>query len=231
MYGELIRNCAFQGSSSNGVASTARNTDYWHPIGGVTLAIDTSSPALSASLHYQMRMDAPIGTTCTVGFYNDGFRSFNVDDSKRYIASMYMRGAYSGDVDCSFQSITSGATLGSATMSINQMSPTGGNRPFSPVFTPSQSASNANNTVYFTFNGTELAGTSLYFNLFSVFKQTFNNHYNGLWEDLVESLVNMGSKYLRMSGGNNMEGLYLPYEWKWNLTIGDLTVRPGRPGP
>lgn len=230
LYGEMIRNRAFQGSSANGAASLARNTDYWHPVGGVSLAIDTSSPALSSELPYQMRMDVPAGTTGTVGFYNDGFWGFNVDVTQRYIASLYMRGSYSGTVNCYFQSTTSGQVLGSSSMSVHQTSSSGWVQSYSATFQPSQTASNGNNTFYFTFDGSQLAGKSVYFNILSVFKQTFNNRVNGVRPDLANALGSLGSKYIRLPGGNNMEGNSAPYEWKWNETIGPLTSRPGRPG-
>lgn len=231
MYAELIRNRAFQGSAVDGLASTARNTDYWNPIGGVRLSIDnTASPPLSSSLPYHMAMTVPKETVGTVGFYNDGFWGFDVDSTKRYIASFYMRGDYAGEAKFYFQSSTSGVVLGSASAAMSQKSSDGWVQTWSPTFQPSTSASNANNTFYFTFNGTELAGQTVYFNLFSVFKQTFNNRINGLREDLAESLVSMNQAYLRLPGGNNMEGNGAPYEWKWNLTIGDLKNRPGRPG-
>jgi alpha-N-arabinofuranosidase len=84
------------------VAANIRNTDYRVPVGGVTLSIGTSSSALSSSLPDQMRMDIDIGTTGTVDFYNNGLWGCNVDANKRYIARMYMRGDYSGNVNCYF---------------------------------------------------------------------------------------------------------------------------------
>lgn len=230
MYGEMLRNRAFQGSNANGVATLDRNTGYWHAFGGASLSIDTSSPALSSALPYHMRMDIPAGTTGTVGFYNDGFWGFNVDAAKRYIASMYMRGNYSGPVECYFRNTISGAKLSSANMTLNQHASDGWMQTYSPVFQPSQSASNPNNTFYFAFDGAALAGKSVYFNLFSLFKQTYNNRVNGLREDLALAVEGLGGKYLRMPGGNNMEGNKSPYYWKWNQTIGDLKNRPGRPG-
>ncbi|RDW58507.1 hypothetical protein BP5796_12437 [Coleophoma crateriformis] len=229
LYGELIRNRAFQGSGSNGVASTVRNTNYWHPVGGVTLSIDVSSPALSPSLPYQMRMDIPVGMTGTVGFYNDGFWGFHVDSAKRYVASMYMRGDYSGSIDCYFENYISGAKLSTAVMSVSQTTAEGWKKSSTPVFTPSDSTLDGNNTFYYMFDGAQLAGKSVYFNLLSVFKQTYKDRGNGLREDLATSLDNMNSKYLRI-GGNELEGNGPPYEWKWNLTLGDLKDRPGRPG-
>ncbi|KAH8692577.1 putative alpha-N-arabinofuranosidase A precursor [Talaromyces proteolyticus] len=230
LYGEMLRNRGFQGSSSNGVASLLRSTDYWHPVGGVSLAIDTSSPTVSSSLPYQMRMDVPAGTTGTVGFYNEGFWGFDVDATKRYIASFYMRGNYSGTVDCYFHSNTTGQVLGSTSVSIDQTSSKGWVQSYSATFQPGHTGSDANNTFYFTFDGSQLAGQSVYFNVLSVFKQTFDNRYNGVRQDLADALHNMNGKYIRLPGGNNMEGIGAPYYWKWNETIGPLTGRPGRPG-
>ncbi|OGE50069.1 hypothetical protein PENARI_c018G11306 [Penicillium arizonense] len=230
LYGEMLRNRAFQGSSSDGAASLARNTDYWHPVGGVSLAIDKSSPAISSSLPYQMRMDVPAGTTGTVGFYNEGFWGFDVDATKRYIASLHMRGDYSGAVNCYFYSTTTGQVLGSTSMGIHQTSSAGWVQSYSATFQPSKTGSDGNNTFYFTFDGSKLAGKSVYFNVFSLFKQTFDNRINGVREDLADALLNMNSKYIRLPGGNNMEGNSSPYEWKWNETIGSLLDRPGRPG-
>lgn len=226
----MLRNRAFQGSSSGGAASLARNTDYWHPVGGVSLAIDASTPTLSSSLTYQMRMDVPAGTTGTVGFYNDGFWGFDVDSTKRYIASLYMRGNYSGTVNCYFQSDKTGQVLGSTSMNINQNSSKGWVQSYSATFQPSKTGSDGNNTFYFTFDGSKLAGRSVYFNVLSLFKQTFDNRLNGVREDLAHALINMNTKYIRLPGGNNMEGNNSPYEWKWNETIGSLIDRPGRPG-
>ncbi|KGO52137.1 Glycoside hydrolase, superfamily [Penicillium expansum] len=230
LYGEMLRNRAFQGSSSAGTASLARNMDYWNPVGGVTLAIDQSSPALSSSLPYQMRMDIPAGTTGTVGFYNEGFWGFDVDSTKQYIASFYMRGNYSGAVNCYFNSTTADELLGSTVMNIDQTSSAGWVQSYSATFQPSKTGTDGNNTFYFTFDGSKLAGESVYFNVLSLFKQTFDNRNNGVREDLAEALLNMNQKYIRLPGGNNMEGNGSPYEWKWNETIGPLTDRPGRPG-
>lgn len=177
-----------------------------------------------------MRMDVPAGTTGTVGFYNEGFWGFNVDATKRYVASFYMRGSYNGTVDCYFHSNTTDQVLGSSSMSVDQTSSEGWVQTYSTTFQPSMTGSDANNTFYFTFDGSKLAGQSVYFNLLSLFKQTFDNRYNGVREDLAHALQNMNVKYIRLPGGNNMEGNMSPYEWKWNETIGSLVDRPGRPG-
>jgi alpha-N-arabinofuranosidase len=175
-------------------------------------------------------MQVPSGTTGTVGFYNEGFWGFNVDSAKRYIASMYVRGNYSGNVACYFQSNATGAALSSTNITLNQVASSGWKQTYSPTFMPTTSSPNANTTFYFTFDGKQLAGQSLYFNVLSVFKQTYGNRNNGMREDLAESVQNLNAKWIRLPGGNNMEGNGSPYYWKWNQTIGDLKNRPGRPG-
>lgn len=66
--------------------------------------------------------------------------------------------------------------------------------------------------------------------MISVFQQTYKNSNNGLRMDLAEALAELGGKFLRLPGGNNLEGIASPYRWKWNETIGPIINRPGRPG-
>ncbi|KAH7194913.1 glycoside hydrolase superfamily [Fusarium oxysporum] len=230
LYGELIRNRAFQGSSKDRVASLDRNTDFWHPVGGVTLSIDDSKPALSSSLPYHLRMDVPKGATGKVGFYNEGFWGFNVDATKRYIASLHIRGDYSGSVEVYFNNSISGKKLSSAAVKVTQAESNGWKKIETPTFHPASSPGNPNNTFYFTFDGEALAGKSLHINLLSLFKQTYKNRFNGLREDLAQAVSDIGASWIRLPGGNNMEGVGFPYHFKWNETIGDLKDRPGRLG-
>jgi alpha-N-arabinofuranosidase len=143
---------------------------------------------------------------------------------------MYMKGNYSGNVECYFNNTISKQKLSTTTIKINQLETQGWKQSFSPVFNPSTSSANGNNTFYFAFDGRQLAGKSIYFNLFSLFKQTFKDRPNGLREDLMTSLADLQSRWIRFPGGNNMEGLRLDQEWKWNQTIGDLRDRPGMLG-
>lgn len=228
MYAELIRNRAFQGSSQSGQASLTRTTDYWHAIGDVTLAVEVSSPALSDSLTYDLRMDIPAGTTGQVGFYNDGFWGFHVDSSKDYAASFNVKGAYTGDAVVGFNDV-SGTALSSTTI---QVSSTDGTwTSIGPViFQPSSTASNSNNTFTYLFDGAQLAGSSIQFNLFSVFKKTYKDRVNGVREDLAASYNGLNSTWVRLPGGNNMQGLSIGNEWHWDHAYGDLKNRAGHLG-
>lgn len=227
----MIRNRAFQGSSTpDRRASFDRNTDFWHPVGDVKLFIDTTGPALSNALTYQMRMDVPKNTKGPVGFYNDGFWGFNVDASKLYSTSLYLRGDYKGPIEGYFKNELTGKKLSSTKTVARQDARESWVQYHLPKFHPHASASTPNNTFHFVFDGSKLAGKSIYFNLFSVFKQTFKDRPNGLREDLAQSLVDIGAKWIRLPGGNNLEGVSLGNQFKWNETIGPLEKRPGKLG-
>ncbi|KAG5785804.1 hypothetical protein H9Q73_000531 [Fusarium xylarioides] len=230
LYGELIRNRAFQGSSKDRVASLDRTLDFWHPVGGVTLSVDDSKPALSSSLPYHLRMDVPKGATGKVGFYNDGFWGFNVDATERYIASLHIRGDYNGLVEVYFNNSITGHKLSSAAAKATKINPNSWKKIDTPHFKPTSSPGNPNNTFYFTFDGEKLAGKSLHLNLLSLFKQTYKNRDNGLRKDLALAVDDLGASWIRLPGGNNMEGVGFPYHFKWNETVGDLKDRPGRLG-
>ena len=95
---------------------------------------------------------------------------------------------------------------------------------------PDVTAPNSNNTFAVTMNASEVAGTTFYFNLISLFGATYNNRPNGLRADLAQHIKDLNPKFLRFPGGNNIEGYSIETRWKWNNTIGPLTERPGRPG-
>lgn len=193
------------------------------------MALDTSSPALSSALPAHMRVNVPGGSTGSVGFFNEGFWGMNVTAATRYAANFYLRGTYSGNIVCAFYSNTTGQLLGSTTFAVSQNASAGW-KSYTQTFTPSSSAPDASNTFRLTFDGSKVSGQSLYFNMISVFQQTYQNRNNGMRLDLANTVASMGATYLRMPGGNNMEGNASPYRWKWNETIGSIINRPGRPG-
>ena len=193
------------------------------------LALDSSNPAVSSALPDHMKITVPSGTTSSVGVYNEGFWGMNVTTATRYAANFYLRGNYHGNVICSFYSNTTGNRLGGTTIAVSQTSSNGW-KPYTSAFTPSASAPDGENTFRLEFDGAAAAGQSLYLNMISVFQQTFDNRNNGLRLDIANTINSMGTKYLRLPGGNFLEGLSSPYRWKWNETIGPIINRPGHPG-
>ena len=91
-------------------------------------------------------------------------------------------------------------------------------------------APNSNNSFTITMDAKEVAGHTFYFDLVSLFPETYKNRPNGLRKDLAEAYADMKPKFLRFPGGNNMEGVSKFRRWKWWETIGPLKDRPGRQG-
>ncbi len=71
---------------------------------------------------------------------------------------------------------------------------------------------------------------TIWLNLVSLFPPTFNNEPNGNRVDLMELLGAMKPSFLRLPGGNYVEGDTIATRFDWKKTIGDLTERPGHQG-
>ncbi|KAI5458762.1 glycoside hydrolase family 51 protein [Mariannaea sp. PMI_226] len=229
IYGELIQNRAFQGTSVNNNQGPYQTLQYWHTSGSDTLTLDNDAPLLTSALPWHMRVDVAKGATGPTGFWNEGYWGFNVTTRTRYTASFYLRGTYKGEMLGAFWSNTSDSMLGHTTFKVHQTEADGWVS-YSQTFTVSSSAPDEKNTFHLTFDGASTAGKSLRFQMISVFQQTYKNSHNGLRMDLAEALSELGGKFLRMPGGNNLEGIASPFRWKWNETIGPIIDRPGRPG-
>lgn len=65
----------------------------------------------------------------------------------------------------------------------------------------------------------------------SLFPPTWENQPNGFRPDLMQMLVNMNPKFLRLPGGNYLEGNSIPEHFDWKKTIGPVEDRPGHYGP
>ena len=76
---------------------------------------------------------------------------------------------------------------------------------------------------------TETPGT-FYFNLVSLFPPTFNHRPNGNRSDLMQMLVDMKPAFLRLPGGNYLEGNTIAQRFPWKQTLGPLEQRPGHMG-
>ncbi|HEX6496104.1 MAG TPA: alpha-L-arabinofuranosidase C-terminal domain-containing protein [Acidobacteriaceae bacterium] len=83
-------------------------------------------------------------------------------------------------------------------------------------------------------NHFELAAShagNLYLSLVSVFPPTYDNRKDGLRPDLMEKLAAMHPKFLRLPGGNYLEGDHIPERFEWKKTIGPWVDRPTHISP
>ncbi|MBV8781232.1 MAG: alpha-N-arabinofuranosidase, partial [Phycisphaerae bacterium] len=71
---------------------------------------------------------------------------------------------------------------------------------------------------------------TLWFDLVSFFPPTYNDRPNGNRPDIMQLLADMRPKFLRLPGGNFLEGDTLADRFPWKKTIGPLEQRPGHAG-
>ncbi len=72
---------------------------------------------------------------------------------------------------------------------------------------------------------------NLYLSLVSVFPPTYHDRQDGLRPDLMEKLAAMHPKFLRLPGGNYLEGDHIPERFEWKKTIGPWVDRPTHISP
>jgi alpha-L-arabinofuranosidase len=83
-------------------------------------------------------------------------------------------------------------------------------------------------------NHFELAAShsgSFYLSMVSVFPPTYHDREYGLRPDLMEKLAAMQPKFLRLPGGNYLEGDHISERFEWKKTIGPWIDRPTHISP
>jgi alpha-N-arabinofuranosidase len=74
------------------------------------------------------------------------------------------------------------------------------------------------------------AGT-VWFDLVSLFPPTYLGRPHGNRIDLMEKMAAMHPNFLRLPGGNYLEGDHIPERYQWKKTIGPWVDRPTHPSP
>lgn len=101
---------------------------------------------------------------------------------------------------------------------------------YNTTLTPTCTAPDSNNKFVITMDGAAVAGQTFYFNLVSVFPETFKGVEHGLRNDIASAFYDMNPRFLRFPGGNNLEGYSVQQRWDWKKTIGPWSQRRGRVG-
>jgi alpha-L-arabinofuranosidase len=222
LYGELIQNRIFKDDPSTPTHWSTVNT------GGATatIALDTTDPINTTALTTSLRLDIPsLGSGQRARVANDGFWGIPVRPNTRYTASFYARAdeKFSGPLTVSIESndgatIFASATVPTITKSWKQYTIT--------LDTKDVTRSATNRFVISAGS----AGT-VWFNLVSLFPPTYHDRPNGNRVDLMQMLADMQPAFLRLPGGNYLEGDTIAERFDWKKTIHTLDQRPGHQGP
>jgi alpha-N-arabinofuranosidase len=223
LYGELVRNRTFKANPTNAV--------YWETVGDATISLDTNQP-LNSALNVSLKLDTSEASQNTpAGIANGGYWGIPVRPNTTYHASFYAKGKhFSGPLTVAIVS-TNGDTVFASAI-VTKIS--GDWQKYDVTLTTGNVPTSKDNqlVISMTKPGTFFdKHGEVWFQQVSLFPPTFNNRANGNRPDIMQLLADMHPKFLRMPGGNYLEGDYINERFDWKKTIGDVSQRPGHRSP
>jgi len=222
LYAELIQNRAFKDDPNEPVHWAVTRS----PGAAGTIALSDSAP-LNSSLNVSLRLDVTaVAGDQRVGAANEGFWGINVTPNTKYRVSLYARGSngFTGPLTVDLES-SDGETIHASGV-IPHVTEQWAKYDLTIATNKKAKASTNNRFVVSAKN----KGT-VWLSLVSVFPPTFNNRPNGNRIDLMQTLGDMKPAFLRLPGGNYLEGNSIAERFAWKNTIGPVEERAGHPGP
>jgi alpha-N-arabinofuranosidase len=222
LYAEMVRNRTFQEHGFGGVA-------HWNieHLGDsdASMAIDPAegpSDALQRSLLLTVTQASP---SSPAGIRNEGYWGMALRAHTTYKGSLYAKAdsPSMGPIAVSLINDISGKTVASATLPA--LSNEWKQYPF--TLTTGTLETSATNHLSLTVGH---AG-KLWLDLVSLFPPTYKDRENGNRPDLMEKMAEMHPKFLRLPGGNYLEGEQIDQRFDWKNTIGPLVDRPTHRSP
>ena len=222
LYAEMVRNRTFQDHGFGGVAR-------WHIVHAgdsvATMAIDqTDGP--SAALQHSLAINVTQADSANqAGVRNEGYWGMAPRPNTTYKGSLYAKADSNqiGPLSVALTNDNSGKAVASAT--VDGLSTEWKRYEF--ALTTGNIETSAENHLSLTVGH---AG-KVWIDLVSLFPPTYKNRANGNRVDLMEMMAAMHPKFLRLPGGNYLEGDQIDERFDWKNTIGPLVDRPTHRSP
>ncbi|MGA3161153.1 MAG: alpha-L-arabinofuranosidase C-terminal domain-containing protein [Terracidiphilus sp.] len=158
------------------------------------------------------------------GVQNDGFWGIAVRPQSTYTGSFYAKTDSAGiPVTVSLVNDETDATAATATVA----GVTGEWKQYSFTLKTGKIPVTANNHLILTIP----RPATLWLDLVSLFPPTYHDRPFGNRIDIMEKLAAMHPKFLRLPGGNYLEGEHIAERFDWKKTIGPWVDRPTHPSP
>ena len=221
LYAELVRNRDLKESSSNPVA--------WSEVGSpgtdASISLDSSQPLNSAN-PVSLKLAVGGGTSNgRVGVANAGYWGIPVKPSTTYNVSFFARsdaaspGPLTVDLESNSGHVWASSTVTGVTGSWQQLTTT--------LHTNGGAPASLENRLVISTPAASAAGSNLWFTIVSLFPPTYDNTANGLRIDLMQELAGLDPGYMRIPGGNYLEGDTIDTRFNWEDTVGPIQDRPG----
>lgn len=219
LYAEMVRNRTF--------GATWAGFEHWTIVtdGDAKASLKKSDTGPSAALPKSVELTITQSSPGNeAGVANAGYWGMAVRPSTAYEGSFYAKVAGAGVAHVRLISDATGTTLAEATVNLVD----GDWQRYAYTLTTSaavQAGDKNHLEITFAHPGT----VSL--QLVSLFPPTFHNRPNGNRPDLMKMMAAMHPNFLRLPGGNYLEGDTIRERFDWKQTIGPLVDRPTHRSP
>jgi alpha-N-arabinofuranosidase len=178
-------------------------------------------PALPRSLKVSV---AAATDAAPAGVENDGYWGIAVRPHAVYSGSFYAKTDSAGvPVTVSLQNDETGVVAATATVT----GLTGDWKQYTYTLRTGDIPVTRNNHLILTIP----RPATVWFNLISLFPPAYHDRIHGNRIDIMEKLAAMHPKFLRLPGGNYLEGNHIAERFDWKRTIGPWVDRPTQPSP
>ena len=179
----------------------------------------------STTLTRSLRVSVTAATPDSpAGVENGGYWGIPVRPHSVYSGSFYAKTDAPGvPVTVSLQNDQTGVVAATATV----MGLTGDWKQFTYTLKTGEVPVSSNNHLILTI----AQPATVWFNLVSLFPPTYHARLDGNRVDIMEKLAAMQPKFLRLPGGNYLEGDHIAERFDWKKTIGPWTDRPTHQSP
>jgi alpha-N-arabinofuranosidase len=220
LYAEMVSNRNFT-SDWSGIHDW-----FVAPFGTAAGAIATdAATGPSAALPSSMKVTiASADAADTLGVVNDGWWGMAVRPNTTYTGSMYAKADAGESVRVSLVADNTGKVLASA--KLDALGKDWKQYTFS-LKTGGDVTPSLRNHLLIEF---DRPGTA-WLQLVSLFPPTYKGTANGNRADLMDLMAGMHPAFLRLPGGNYLEGNTIQERYDWKKTIGPLVDRPGHESP
>lgn len=220
LYGELVRDRVV-GRGFGGLfhwQTVARGNSEAH------ISLDESTgPSTAIPRSLQVKVSSAT-ETAPAGVQNDGYWGIPVRPNTTYTGSFYAKTDSDGvPVTVSLVNDLTGVTAAKTTVT----GLAGEWKQYSYTLKTGAVPVTSNNHLILTIS----RPATVWFDLISLFPPTYNGRVHGNRIDIMEKLAAMHPKFLRLPGGNYLEGEHIPDRFDWKKTVGPWVDRPTHPSP
>jgi alpha-L-arabinofuranosidase len=223
LFAELVQNRTFQDPPPR-QAARGDQPAHWSLVdegSGARMSIDRGDP-VNAALPISLRLDLTGGRA---GAASDGFWGIPVRPDTTYTASFYAKAGndYRGPVTASIITDEQNATVATATTTplSNQ---------WQKYILTLKTDHHAPTTAKARFVLGAAGRGSVWFSMVSLFPPTYMDTPGGLRPDLMRLMADLHPAFIRLPGGNYLEGDTFPTRFNWKQMIGPADQRPGHMG-